>query len=507
MWVFSENTIAGDLGVTPIIQCLASMLITSTLVHTDLHHHAIQPLPFCYPHVEGLPDPRTLFTRSERNRKSSPKSTGPGSPDGTVVTNSNGDIVPSEKPHGSGASTSSDPWPKKGFAYYYWMLVRFIFEGTEKNMMLARPGIGAWFGRLVWTAAQGAAIGVVFGFPIWCLAIVILGPIYGTKNMYGTWAPQAIKGVYGAVVGWVTNPVIATLALGSQAEHHLIVVEHDLEEGAHEGQEELDGHDREPVPTIPEDEEFHPGPGLVTPRRPSAAPTSPSVRHSMFGHGPVTPTVGRSRANSTASRSPAASLRGSSRPPLTANVSYLAPLPLGTGTPIGVGSPPATTRNRADSVDTTHTHSRSFTYSRPRRATVSSETESTRSYSYALGGTGGRAQRSRSNSVAPVPGLVVSSADGGEPSTAPLPRSGSVGSVTSTGSTGPTGLGMSDLYHPRTAPASSTPAWDVFGRRESAPAPSPNRDRSDSLDPASAALPRRRSEGKLLDEKRDPAQR
>jgi hypothetical protein len=433
MWVFSENTIAGDLGVTPIIQCLASMLITSTLVHTDLHHHAIQPLPFCYPHVEGLPDPRTLFSRSDRNRKSSPKSRGSGSPEGTVVTNSNGEIVPSEKPHESGASTSSDPWPKKGLAYYYWMLVRFIFEGTEKNMMLARPGIGAWFGRLVWTAAQGAAIGVVFGFPIWCLAIVILGPIYGNKNMYGTWAPQAIKGVYGAIVGWVTNPVIAILALGSQAEHHLIVVEHDLEEGVHEGQEELDGHDREPVPTIPEDEEFHPGPGLVTPRRPSAAPTSPSMRHSMFGHGPVTPTVGRSRANSTASRSPAASLRGSSRPPLTANVSYLAPLPL--GTPIGVGSPPATARSRADSVDTTHTHARSFTYSRPRRATVSSETESTRSYSYALGGTGGRAQRSRSNSVAPVPGLVVSSADGGGPSTAPLPRSGSVGSATSTGST------------------------------------------------------------------------
>ncbi|KAL7424024.1 hypothetical protein Q5752_001609 [Cryptotrichosporon argae] len=193
MWVFKDNTIAGDLGVTPIIQCLASMLITSTLVHTDLHHHAIQPLPFVYPHVEHLPDPRTL----SRSRSS----------------------VASDMEKGEAQV------PRRGIAYYYWMLVRFIFEGTEKNMMLARVGVANWFGRLLWTAAQGAAIGVIFGFPIWCLAIVILGPIYGNTNMGGKWAPQVIKLVYGAIVGWVTNPVIATLALGSQAEHHLVLVE------------------------------------------------------------------------------------------------------------------------------------------------------------------------------------------------------------------------------------------------------------------------------------------
>jgi hypothetical protein len=473
MWVFSQNTIAGDLGVTPIIQCLASMLITSTLVHTDLHHHAIQPLPFCYPHVDGLPDPRTLFSKAERKQ--------PQSKSSEVV---DGDPGGSTRSDVEKAGSAEDVWERKDMAYYYWMLVRFIFEGTEKNMLLARPGVGPWFGRVLWTAAQGAAIGIVFGFPLWCLAIVILGPIYGTRNMGSTWAPQVIKLVYGAIVGWVTNPVIAALALGSQAERHLIVLERDLEEGSEGQQEELD--DRDHVPTIHEEEDVLPN--ALTPPR-TSGPTSPSVRGSL--HAPATQTVGRSRANSAASRSPAASLRG--RPPLTANVSCLVPLPL--GTPV---SPTATSRNRAGSTDVGPSHIN--TQRRPRGATISSVADSTRSF-YALGGTGGRAQRSRSNTVnsaAPVPGLVISSAEGTSPAkepptTAPLPSSGSLGSA---------GLGMSGLFTPRTAPTSPPAAWDVFGRRDSAPAMGSGggRERAGS-GPGSITgrMPRRRDEGRALD--------
>ncbi len=43
--------------------------------------------------------------------------------------------------------------------------------------------------------------------------------------MGNKWAPQAIKLVYGFILGILTNPLIAILALGSQAEHHLLVVE------------------------------------------------------------------------------------------------------------------------------------------------------------------------------------------------------------------------------------------------------------------------------------------
>jgi len=354
MWVFSKNTIAGDLGVTPIVQCLASMLITSTLVHTDIHNRAIQPLPFVYPHVEHLPDPRTFF----RKRKT--------------------ELSPEEKSDEAEA-------PRGWFMYHYLMLVRFIFEGTEKNMMLARIPVSSWFGRLAWTAAQGAAIGVIFGFPIWCLAIVILGPIYQNENMGDKWAPQVIKLVYGAIVGWVTNPVIAVLALGSQAESHLEVIEHDVEHQAAEG-----------VPTILEDEEF-----IALPAERSALGASPALSPARRLSGtlmPQTPTLTvRSRSGSNTSRM--------SRPPLTANVSHISPLPTTSPLPPSP-SPNASTRLRADSVGAVR-------LARPRGATVSSYA-SNRSFSYALGGTGGRAQRPRAASRASasgVPALVLPTGD------------------------------------------------------------------------------------------------
>ena len=334
MWVFSQNTIAGDLGVTPIIQCLASMLITSTLVHTDLHHHAVAPLPFVYPHVDDLPDPRTFFTRKAA------------------------EMSPDEK---------ALPEEKKGLRYHYLMLIRFIFEGSEKNMLASRIPVRHWLGRLAWTAAQGAGIGIIFGFPLWCLAMVILGPIYGNRNMGNRWAPQVIKLVYAAILGWVTNPVIATLALGSQAEQHLLVVEHE-----HESMEEGG------VRTIPEDEEFSPG----TIRRPPPA-SSPGI----LATPPRIP-----RQSSTTSPSSARS-----RPPLTTDVSYIPPLTPGASFSLGRSA------GRDGQGDN------STPPIRPGATSVSSPAESNRSYSYALGGTGGRAQRSRAGSrvsATQVPRLI-----------------------------------------------------------------------------------------------------
>jgi hypothetical protein len=334
MWVFSQNTIAGDLGVTPIVQCLASMLITSTLVHTDLHHHAVAPLPFVYPHVEHLPDPRTLFAKRSK-----------------------GSLSPDEK----NASTPQ----KKGLAYYVAMLIRFIFEGTEKNMLAERVGVRAWLGRFIWTASQGAAIGVVLGFPVWCLAIVILGPIYQDNNMGSGWAPQIIKMVYGAIVGWITNPVIAILALGSQSEHHLIVVEEKVEDGG--------------IRTILEEEEGM-NEGLGEPRettlRPPVFPSTPSRHRANTAASHVS-------QNSHHSHTSVPSSPFSLRPPLTANVSHLSPTN-------GLLPPQTPTRE---------------SYTRPRGATVTS-TNTQRSFSYSLGGTGGRAQRPRAASRASARGVM-----------------------------------------------------------------------------------------------------
>lgn len=175
MWVFSENTIAGDLGVTPLIQTAVSMIISSALIHSDLHHHAIRPLPFVWPHVEHLPDPRRFWGLF--GRKTAIEG-GEGTKGGS------GTSSPwAEKPH-------TDKQPAYGTSYYPLMLLRFIFEGTENNMLLDWHGIRTFLQRLILTGIQGLGLGVVFGFPLWCLAVVILGPIYGTETMGNRWAPQ-----------------------------------------------------------------------------------------------------------------------------------------------------------------------------------------------------------------------------------------------------------------------------------------------------------------------------
>ena len=470
MWVLSESTIAGDLGVTPIIQCLASMLITSTLVHTDLHHAKIQPLPFVYPHVEGLPDPRLFFKRKRRPPASDvekqPPTDGPSpmdTPEGSTVE------TPSDIKHGS-------------FRWYFWMLVRFIFEGSEKNMILQRLPVSTWIGHFLWTAAQGAAIGIVFGFPIWCLAIVILGPIYGTGNMGNKWAPQVIKLIYGMVVGWVTNPVIAALALGSQADHHLVVVEHT--------DSDVDEADIRRVPTIREEEEDladslptaspsgSPAVAMLSPsdsphmslRRPSApiiGQASPGLRSANRPRAPSGLSLsGRSRASSSAS--------GSVRPPFTANVSYLSPLPPSAT----LGEPFPTVRSRSGSTTAGVTMTPRAT-GRPRGATISTYASSGRSYSYALGGTGGRAKRSNRgrsqsylNPEATPAGEAASGTVADEmgrvtPQSAPL--FGSHASRTSQGATAP-GSSPQSAPIPGQGAGARTPVWDVFGRTEVVPA-------------------------------------
>lgn len=303
MWVLAKNTIAGDLGVTPIIQCLASMLITSTLVHTDLHHHAVAPLPYVWPHVEHLPDPRILLDKIFRRKDIAPEKT------------------EDEKGNMNYPSSGSEIGGHKGWLYYPNMLVRFTFEGTEANILFSPFKAKLFIFKAFLTAAQGALLGIFFGLPLWCLFIVVLGPIYKNDNMAETgwkWAPMVIKCVYGAVLGWVTNPIIAGLALGSQAERHLLVIEHDEESVAQNASQivDIDG-----VPTILEEDEltppqFPPSPHASLSHSPRLSPYPSPVSASR-----VLPTQ---NVNRPRTRSRASTL---SRPPLTANCSDLPIIP------------------------------------------------------------------------------------------------------------------------------------------------------------------------------------
>ncbi|OCF55795.1 hypothetical protein L486_06547 [Kwoniella mangroviensis CBS 10435] len=392
MWVLSKNTLAGDLGVTPIIQCLASMLITSTLVHTDLHHHAVAPLPFVWPHVEHLPDPREIIGRWGKGKRRE------------------GEETEEKKP------TDEDEEPgTKSLSYYIKMSIRFIFEGTENNSLLPIGNSKPFPIRIFLTAAQGAAIGIIFGLPVFLLFIIVLGPLYKHDNIVEVgwkWSPMVIKCVYGAVVGWITNPVIASLALGSQAEHHLIIISEDspAEGDVEAGQSSVPRIDGVGVDTIHEEEEeeyLSPPPPLTGDSLRVPIPKSPTPASGGSLRLPSSPRMSnRPRALSNISATSSLSNRMGIRPPLMANCSNI---PIASNSSIRRGSVtsiPRTPRSPGTAefgsmnllpLDTPTLGMGSQRIKRSRGATIStyvSQSDSVNTnYSYALGGTGGRAKR------------------------------------------------------------------------------------------------------------------
>lgn len=354
------------------------MIISSSLVHTDLHHSAIKPLPFVWPHVQHLPDPHILFDKIFRRRAS------------RRAAEAERKAIEAGVP---GTGEKYDHWcyEKHGLKFYFLMLVRFAFEGTEMNMLFERCGFGEWWLRLLWTAAQGALIGIIFGIPCWLLAIIILGPIYRTHNMGNVWAPQAIKGVYGCIVGWITNPIIASLALGSQSEHHLLVVEGEEAEAQIGGvRGDVPPGTSPVIETIVEEEvvEGRPMPNN-TPSSPFLRPFRPDSNSSGLAAPSIASQTGS--AGRTAGQTlgvpvtPVRTRSGSlSRPPLTANASQLPPpSPQTQATPI---RPPQRPVVRARGLSTSAAMSQ---------------------FSYQLGGTGGRAKRSRSNTTNTLPDIAL----------------------------------------------------------------------------------------------------
>lgn len=135
---FPFTSFLSDLGVTCLVQGLATFLIVPTLILPDLANARTSPLPLGpWPRVSHLPDPRSLFDSSS-------------------------DQITKKKKAGS------------TFGYYSKMLLRFWAEGTE-NMGLfwgvgregMRGGVRGWFERLAWSVLQGAAWGAVLFFLFW----------------------------------------------------------------------------------------------------------------------------------------------------------------------------------------------------------------------------------------------------------------------------------------------------------------------------------------------------
>lgn len=194
IWTFNRQTVAGDMGVTIIIQQIVSFIITSSLVHHDLYAGPIGPLrrpwpPLLHLPSNPVPEGHWLGIRMPEDVEREEKSCRMGRAQGKSKLNG-----------------------------WWWWFVRAVLTGSERNDLLA-AGI-SWrqrLERLVWTAAQGFFLCCLTFWWYWPLAIAIVAPIYGGRELAGTWIPMIIKLLYGGILSLLTNPIMALMAMGAES--------------------------------------------------------------------------------------------------------------------------------------------------------------------------------------------------------------------------------------------------------------------------------------------------
>lgn len=194
IWTFDRQTVAGDMGVTVIIQQIVSFIITSSLVHHDLYAGPIGPLRRPWPPLLHLP--------------STPR------PEGHWL----GARMPDDVQRDGVACRMGRSAGKSKKNGWWWWFVRAVLTGSERNDLLA-AGI-SWrqrLERLLWTAAQGFFLCCLTFWWYWPLAIAIVAPIYEHRELAHTWIPMIIKLLYGAILSLLTNPIMALMAMGAES--------------------------------------------------------------------------------------------------------------------------------------------------------------------------------------------------------------------------------------------------------------------------------------------------
>ncbi len=195
-WILARNTVAGDMGVTVLIQCIITFIITSALVHSELSTGPVAPLSRPWPpllHLPSTPAPHGFGFFGMRLPRDVPE--GESLRMGPTIT-----------------SRSS------AFKRYFLWIIRMAYTGSERNDLLA-PGLAFTqrLERLVCSALQGLLLGVIT-FPwFWGIAMAITAPLYSARNLGGTWIPEIIKLIYGGLLALFTNPVIALMAMGAES--------------------------------------------------------------------------------------------------------------------------------------------------------------------------------------------------------------------------------------------------------------------------------------------------
>ncbi|KAK4047873.1 hypothetical protein OIO90_006034 [Microbotryomycetes sp. JL221] len=177
-WKLSESTVAGDLGVTVLIQVTLTFIIAGSMVHVDMRKGMIPAFPY--------PWPDTRFAVVDLGRPEDAKSRR-----GAIWRLFH-------QRHGIG----------RGLHF---------FSGSDVNDLFDfNVGFKRWIGRFVLTAIKGALLSALFFCVFWPIAIACLAPPYGGVNMAHSWTPPLIKLVFGFLLGLVSTPFVACIALGSE---------------------------------------------------------------------------------------------------------------------------------------------------------------------------------------------------------------------------------------------------------------------------------------------------
>lgn len=194
MWILSENTIAGDMGVTVLIQQIVTMIITSSLCHNDVRH-GMPSLRHVWPPMQHFPANASCH----------------GSWLGTVMPSAARKEMKDPLYMGNGEGLAP-------FSRFWLWFLRTLTTGSERNAFLCdRITLRERLERFVFTGLQGLWLGALTFWWYWPIAIAIVAPIFEHRNMQGTWIGPLIKLVFGGVLGLLTNPIIALFALGCES--------------------------------------------------------------------------------------------------------------------------------------------------------------------------------------------------------------------------------------------------------------------------------------------------
>lgn len=159
MWKLSENTVAGDLGVTVLIQGTLTYVIAGSMVHVDMRGGKIAAFPFPWPDtafaVVDFDPPETAQTRHGRIWRLF------------------------HRRHGLGRGLH-------------------LLSGSDVNDLFNfSVGIQQWSYRLFWTVLAGLVLSALYFFVFWPIAIACVAPKWGGVNMAFSWTPPVIKAIFG----------------------------------------------------------------------------------------------------------------------------------------------------------------------------------------------------------------------------------------------------------------------------------------------------------------------